>query len=372
MGINRAMISLVRILLLLAVVVPVHFVVMSRMRQASEASGSMADMLREAIDGNAPPVTGGTALDALPSVKGVKTQFSKNVLKVGFASVNPANPKVHFDLPMPSADEVPVSFAELIAFVNGSRCHLRRYVIDIHDCKHFSHELLLEARAAGIPSRMILISLVGEKVGHAITGFLTADRGIVYVDFTPATDPDGSSQQAQKNLVFLGEGKAYRRVPVGDTSPSFGNTESEFIEKEKVRESMLAMIAGFETKLTELDAGINSLEGRRAKVEALPRTPSSFKIIAGFNNEVDILIRERDRLRGEHSRIRKEIAAGEARGWNYARCDWVTEKFVVLPSPFPEFNARTMEVSGSHQAMEAEPSSRQNSSLPPGMSIRRE
>ena len=53
-------------------------------------------------------------------------------------------------------------------------------------CLEFAGDLVKKANDAGVPAQIIGIKFEGKLVGHAVTGFPTAEGGTLYFDSTPA------------------------------------------------------------------------------------------------------------------------------------------------------------------------------------------
>ena len=78
----------------------------------------------------------------------------------------------------------PVSYDELIAFLNNDNTEDRLYVLPAYTCVDYSANLYNNAEAKGIKCGLVSIVFKEQIPGHAFNAFPTTDKGIVYIDCT--------------------------------------------------------------------------------------------------------------------------------------------------------------------------------------------
>jgi hypothetical protein len=123
-------------------------------------------------------------------------------------------------LPYRNPDSRDPTLNEVIRFVKSTHISERLYVLDNYVCGNFAHDLIKGAESAGLHCTLASMQFRGEKIGHAIVAFRTADYGLMFIDCT-------GGMVARKpgtfnTIGYLKIGKSYGRLPldVGKTDPN--------------------------------------------------------------------------------------------------------------------------------------------------------
>jgi hypothetical protein len=165
----------------------------------------------------------------------------------------------------------PVSYNELIAFLDQDDTEDSLYVMPNYTCVDFSAELFNNAQARGIKCAMVSVTFKEAIPGHAFNAFQTTDRGIVYIDCTGINKTcieDG--YLATDNNVYLQVGNHLGELPDNQTDGnldySFYSDRMERIEafKDKVNQYLEAVDAYSESFLA-LQADYDSFNAQMAK-----------------------------------------------------------------------------------------------------------
>ncbi|MBI2918996.1 MAG: hypothetical protein HYY01_13535 [Chloroflexi bacterium] len=90
------------------------------------------------------------------------------------------------------------TYADAVQFLKADQTDRNKYDFDTYNCRDFSADVLRNADALGIRAAFISIRL--SQGSHAVVGFETVDRGMVY--FEPQTDKE----------VVLPVGESYLRA----------------------------------------------------------------------------------------------------------------------------------------------------------------
>ncbi len=205
------------------------------------------------------------------------------------------------------------SFAELMGALRASRGHLRPYVLDEYDCKHFAAALYAELQAQGFAARFAAIAWTGKEIGHAVVAVETTDQGRVFVDFTPAGQ--GAESRPQKALVWVEEGDpSWRldldRLPYGfefrrDTFERFdrgakeleGNAQSLEAGAQRIEVERAALAEDAEAFSSEASSGQMTREDFEARRQALLAAQTE------LNEEIEAHNRQVEGARRESARI---------------------------------------------------------------------
>jgi hypothetical protein len=79
-----------------------------------------------------------------------------------------------------------ITWKELIKFIDSDHTNWKKYDPDQYICLNFAIDLVKNARKMNLNAWVVLVSFYNEFIGHAFTGFVTTDRGIVFIE--PQTD----------------------------------------------------------------------------------------------------------------------------------------------------------------------------------------
>ena len=120
-----------------------------------------------------------------------------------------------------------VSFAELKSFILKDNTDDETYIPDVRTCGDFAEALHNNAERAGIRAAFVAIKFQDGSYPHALDGFRTTDRGLVYVDCTGKGMKTASSERGQyKNsnpceydkVAYIRVGKEYGVISIDRAS----------------------------------------------------------------------------------------------------------------------------------------------------------
>lgn len=82
----------------------------------------------------------------------------------------------------PSGNLLPVSWKDLVAFLEKDHTNWNKYVPGKYMCLDFSTDLVANATGQGIEAWIVAVDFTSGGPGHAFVAFQTTDRGIVFVE----------------------------------------------------------------------------------------------------------------------------------------------------------------------------------------------
>ena len=126
-------------------------------------------------------------------------------------------------------DAKPVSYDDLISFLNTDHTEDAQYVMPTYTCVDFSANLYDDAEAAGIKCGLVSVFFEGSGPGHAFDAFQTTDKGIVYIDSTGINNTERQAgYMALDANVYIQAGSQLGELPDnqtgGDLSYAFSPT----------------------------------------------------------------------------------------------------------------------------------------------------
>lgn len=179
-------------------------------------------------------------------------------------------------------DAKPVSYSDLIAFLDNDNTEDKIYVEPAYTCVDFSAELYNNAEANGIKCGLVAVNYEEPILGHAFNAFETTDRGIVYIDCTGINETyREAGYVATDNNVYLQVGSQLGELPDNQTS---GNLNYAFYA------DRMEKIDAFKTKLALYNKDV---EAYNASYRVLVSDYDSYNAkmsrhnsaIAAFNSE---------------------------------------------------------------------------------------
>ncbi len=165
----------------------------------------------------------------------------------------------------------PVSYDELIAYLDQDDTEDSLYVMPTYTCVDFSADLFNSAQAKGIKCAMVSVTFEEAIPGHAFNAFPTTDRGIVYIDCTGINETcinDG--YLATDNNVYLQVGGHLGELPDNQTNGNLdytfyaGRMERIEVFKEKVNRYLEAVEA-YQESFQALQADYDSFNAQMAR-----------------------------------------------------------------------------------------------------------
>lgn len=166
-------------------------------------------------------------------------------------------------------DAKPVSYSDLIAFLNTDDTEDRLYVLPAYTCVDFSANLYNNAEANGIKCALVSVTFEEPIPGHAFNAFETTDRGIVYIDCTGINQTCiQEGYLATDNNVYLQVGEQLGELPDNQTN---GNLDYTFYAGRMER------IDAFKAKVDKYLEGVDAYTASSRALEA---------DIASFNEQM--------------------------------------------------------------------------------------
>jgi hypothetical protein len=82
----------------------------------------------------------------------------------------------------PTATYHPITWKELVNFLEKDHTNWNRYIPGKYTCLDFSMDLVANAGKQDIQAWIVAVDFKSGGIGHAFVAFATSDRGIVYVE----------------------------------------------------------------------------------------------------------------------------------------------------------------------------------------------
>jgi len=277
-------------------------------------------------------------VNATHSVLGFEVDKDPNVFKMIFKN-SPGAKELTQELKFtmnPNARKV--DFSEVLYFLNQNSSHKRDYVLDDYDCKHFAHRLISDAQKKGIKSYFVAIKLQNKEVGHAIAAFETSDWGMVFVDFTPASQ--NAKSKYQRNLIWLEEGERFLSIPLEELGMSFRYEKRSFESFHAKRFALQMEAQNINSAYMELQSDVNKYNqemqifSRRIQYINQNRTPVNQQL----KNEIQAKQEELNEIRQELEDRQAELEdqrishQDEVQEVGINTSDWVVESFQFFPN----------------------------------------
>jgi len=155
---------------------------------------------------------------------------------------------------------------QVISFLKTDNTDEMEYVASDFMCGSFAQEVHNNAEKAGIRAAFVGIDLAEERIGHAVNGFNTTDRGLIFTDTTGQTaleyelaqlkleaseDSSGGSDPGGDRMAYVQQGSELGFISLNvNPSPEYAYYENYSI---KSRE--------FEAKLTDFNKKVQAYNG---------------------------------------------------------------------------------------------------------------
>jgi len=82
----------------------------------------------------------------------------------------------------PAISYHPITWKELVKFLEKDHTNWNRYIPNKYDCLDFSVDLVANAGKENIKAWIVAVDFKGSETGHAFVAFVTSDHGVVYVE----------------------------------------------------------------------------------------------------------------------------------------------------------------------------------------------
>jgi membrane-associated HD superfamily phosphohydrolase len=103
-----------------------------------------------------------------------------------------------------------VSYQELRNFLFEDDTDKIPYIVDEYMCGEFAETLHNNAEESGIKAAFVGIQFKDGSIGHAFNGFITTDRGLIYIDVTGSQPGQARPTHLDRVVSTLEVGKARR------------------------------------------------------------------------------------------------------------------------------------------------------------------
>lgn len=179
-------------------------------------------------------------------------------------------------------DAKPVSYNDLIAFLNTDNTEDKLYVLPTYTCVDFSADLYNDAEVNRIKCALVSVHFKEPIPGHAFNAFETTDKGIVYIDCTGINATcieDG--YRATDNNVYLQAGDQLGELPDNQTG---GNLNYAFYADRMERiNAYMALLDQYNKDVEAYNASCLAYEADIKNYNALMDRHNS--AIAAFNSQ---------------------------------------------------------------------------------------
>lgn len=211
-----------------------------------------------------------------------------------------------------------------LEFIKNNYSHTATYQKDNYDCKQFAYQLYQDLQAANYESRFVIISLVGEREGHALAAIETSDAGTLYVDFTPFILLTGK-QKAVRSVAQVKEGKKYLRIPLENLTAGFRNQSSDFEAFQALLDEGEARIKRHNWQVDELEAHKKQIEKEIDEFQANTKNGVSPREYQRFVEEKENLERSVTQVNEKYD----QLILDEQLLRNNSYLDWVGKGWIV-------------------------------------------
>jgi len=274
-----------------------------------------------------------TPKGALASNQNVASGIKKpDIYEFTFPKIKSPGEVFRFEFPIPK-EEKSWKLSEILYFIRYNWKNERDYVLDEYDCKHFAHQLYLDAQKKQIPVRFVGISMKNSPVGHAINALMSSDHGIVFVDFTPMKTAEGKSI-AQKNVVYVAKDEPYLRLPIDYLPPYFSNQREDFYKHYAKGIELNKKLLSNQESLRQILIQRDALEKEQNVLNSDPQKISKEQV-AAFQKKVDDFNSSIEAANHNEQVLKDEIRRARNEAWQLPQDEnWIPKKIDFMPIPF--------------------------------------
>ena len=221
---------------------------------------------------------------------------------------------------------------EAILFLKSNYSYMETYRRDYYDCKQFAYRLYQDAQEHNFEVRYAILSLVGQKEGHAVTVVETSDGGELFVDFTPYITAN-DKQKPSRTISQVKEGRPYIRIPLEIIGENFKNSDQDFIEYQNTLTKAEEEVKSYNSQIDTVNTQKSALESRIVSFKEKVQRGVAAENYNAMKSEQDSIEQDAnsinakfDELNSEEERLRSTYYA-----YDWVGKDWIVKSIKIVP-----------------------------------------